>query len=66
MQRITSALVLFLLSVFNLIADPLDYGKDYSFREGHSNTPIWFVILVIVGEYNFQNSNLSIDKSSES
>ena len=49
MQRITSALVLFLLSVFNLIADPSDYGKDYSFREGHSNTPIWFVILVIVG-----------------
>lgn len=49
MQSITSALVLFLLSVFNLIADPLDYGKDYSFREGHSNTPIWFVILVIVG-----------------
>lgn len=49
MQRIISALVLFLLSVFNLIAVPSDYGKDYSFREGHSNTPIWFVILVIVG-----------------
>lgn len=49
MQRIISALVLFLLSVFNLIADPSDYGKDYSFREGHSNTPIWFVILVVVG-----------------
>lgn len=49
MKKITSVSVLFLNSAFNLIADPSDYGKDYSMREGHTDTPIWFVILVFFG-----------------
>lgn len=49
MREIIFVLVLFLTSAFNLIAGPSDYGKDYLMREGHTDTPIWFVILVIFG-----------------
>ncbi len=49
MHRITSALVLFLLSASNLIAGPSDYGKDYSVREEHTDTPLWFGVIVMVG-----------------
>lgn len=48
-KKIISIAVLFLTSVFYLFADRSDYGKDYSVREGHTDTPLCFVIIVMVG-----------------
>jgi len=52
MRKIPLVSVLFLTAALNLIADPSDYGRDYSMKDGDSSSaPIWFIALIIIVGY---------------
>lgn len=48
MKKIAIIAVSLLTSVINLFADYSDYGRDYSMRKENTDTPLWFVIIVII------------------
>ena len=51
MRRITSFTIISIIPILKIFASYSDYGRDYTMRESNSDTPLWFVIAVIVGIY---------------